>query len=249
MPGNNSRACIVRSSSLRNDFCCVSFLNRGPKEDGGRKAKAFANGGQMIWCVAGFLPSPLLMAAPRTVKSFSENSSGTNTNETKSSAGTRRTSMSLLQFITAVPLNVQRGSGCYVGTRTLVKALRQLGIDVALTTPQIVTPVYTATRLLFNETLRWRHFGGDATVGIDADGYAIADRSAARPHIACIKGVLGDAVRFERGMTRASMAFQARLEAKHARRADQVITVSQYCAGRLEELYRDKQRGSRAGID
>lgn len=146
--------------------------------------------------------------------------------------------MPLLQFITAVPLDVERGSGCYVGTRTLVEALRQLGINVALITPRIVTPVYTATRILFNETLRWRHFSSDATIGIDADGYAIAGRSAAPPHIACVKGVLGDAVRFERGATRASMEFQARLEAKHARRADQVITVSQYCKGRLEELYR-----------
>jgi glycosyltransferase involved in cell wall biosynthesis len=146
-------------------------------------------------------------------------------------------SMSLLQFITAVPWDVRRGSGCYVGTSTLVEALRQLGIDVVLVTPGIIAPVYTARRLLFNETLRWRRFSGDATVGIDADGYAIAGRPGALPHIACIKGVLGDAVRFERGITRATMAFQARLEAKHARRADRVITVSQYCAHRLEELY------------
>ncbi len=146
--------------------------------------------------------------------------------------------MSLLQFITAVPLNVQRGSGCYVGTHTLVEALRQLGISVSLTTPRIVTPVYAVTRILFNEMLRGRHFDGDATVGIDTDGYAIAGRRSALPHIACIKGVLGDAVRFERGATRASMAFQARLEAKHARRSDLVITISQYCAGRLDELYR-----------
>ncbi len=33
------------------------------------------------------------------------------------------------------------------------------------------------------------------------------------------------------------MALQARLEAIHARRADLVITVSRYCAQRLEELY------------
>jgi glycosyltransferase involved in cell wall biosynthesis len=145
--------------------------------------------------------------------------------------------MSLLQFITAIPWEVRRGSGCYVGTRTLVEALRQLGIAAELVTPRIAAPIYAATRVLFNETLRWRHFSGDATVGIDADGYAIAGRAAGPPHIACIKGVLGDAVRFERGVTRASMAFQARLEAKHARRAVRVITVSQYCAGRLEELY------------
>lgn len=145
--------------------------------------------------------------------------------------------MSLLQFITAAPWDVRRGSGCYVGTRTLVEALRQFGIEVRLVTPRIITPMYTATRILFNETLRWRHFIGDATIGIDADGYAMAGRAASAPHIACIKGVLGDAVRFERGLTRASMALQARLEAIHARRAVRVITVSQYCAGRLEELY------------
>ena len=145
--------------------------------------------------------------------------------------------MSLLQFITAVPWNVHRGSGCYVGTRILVEALRQCGIAIELVTPRIVTPIYTATRVLFNESLRWRHFAGDATIGIDADGYTVAGKAGRLPHIACIKGVLADAVPFERGFTRASMAFQARLEAEHARRADRVITVSQYCARRLEEFY------------
>ena len=145
--------------------------------------------------------------------------------------------MSLLEFITAVPWDVRRGSGCYIGTRTLVQALRELGIDVALVTPGTVTPNYTVTRVLFNETLRWRRFRGEATIGIDADGYAIAGKVAGRPHIACIKGVLGDAVRFERGATRVSMALQARLEAEHVRRAALVITVSQYCVARLEELY------------
>jgi glycosyltransferase involved in cell wall biosynthesis len=103
------------------------------------------------------------------------------------------------------------------------------------------TPVYLATRVLFNEKLRWRQFQGDATIGIDADGYAIVGiprRWNALPHVACIKGVLGDAVRFEHGATRASMAIQAKLEAIHARNADLVITVSRYCAQRLEELYR-----------
>jgi glycosyltransferase involved in cell wall biosynthesis len=49
--------------------------------------------------------------------------------------------------------------------------------------------------------------------------------------------VLADATRFERGGTRLSMALQSRLEAKHAQRADLVVTISQYCAKRLEELY------------
>jgi glycosyltransferase involved in cell wall biosynthesis len=145
--------------------------------------------------------------------------------------------VSLLHFITAIPLDVRRGSGCYVGTRTLVEALAGLGIGVSMVTPRTVTPLFTTTRVLFNEALRWRRFAGDATVGIDADGYTTAGRRNSLPHIACIKGVLADAVRFERGGTRASLAFQAWLEAKHARRADMVITISYYCAERLEEFY------------
>lgn len=145
--------------------------------------------------------------------------------------------MSLLHFVTAIPLNVRGGSGCYVGTRTLADALRNLGIAVEMVTPRLQTPIYTATRLLFNETLRWRRFPGDATVGIDVDGYTIAGKSGSIPHIACIKGVLGDATLFEKGRTRLSMALQSSLEAKHARRADLVVTISNYCVQRLEELY------------
>jgi glycosyltransferase involved in cell wall biosynthesis len=121
-----------------------------------------------------------------------------------------------------------------------MEGLQRLGMSVTIVAPRTITPVYTATRILFNETLRWRSFSGDATIGIDADGYAVAGRRNSPPHIACIKGVLGDVTPFETGAARASMALQARLEAKHARRADLVITVSRYCAQRLEELYRIK---------
>ena len=145
--------------------------------------------------------------------------------------------MNRLQFLTAIPPNVQGGSGCYVGTRTLVDGIRALGTGVEMVTPQVRLPVFAATRLLFNETLRWRAFDADATVGIDADGYARAGKRNSPPHIACIKGVMGDAVRFETGVTRASMAFQSQLEAKNARRADLVMTISRYCAERIEELY------------
>lgn len=140
-------------------------------------------------------------------------------------------------IITAIPLNVRQGSGCYVATRTLVEGLRRLGVCVSMITPRVRTPIFLATRVLFNERLRWRAFHGDATIGIDADGYSIAGRRKSAPHIACIKGVLGDAVRFEKGATRASMEYQARLEAKNAQRADLVITISNYCAERLNELY------------
>ena len=145
--------------------------------------------------------------------------------------------MKILTFITAIPWDVRRGSGCYVGIMKLLEALRGTGIGVDVIRPVITTPVYTATRLLFNESLRRRRFSSAATIGIDADGYAIPRGRNSPPHIACIKGVLGDVVRFEAGAARASLALQASLEGKHARRADLVITVSRYCAERLEELY------------
>jgi len=145
--------------------------------------------------------------------------------------------VSRLQFITAIPQNVQQGSGCYVGTRTLVDGLRGLGIGVEMIRPQTHLPFFTATRVLFNEALRWRNLKGDTTIGIDADGYAIAGKRKSAPHIACIKGVIGDAVRFETGITRASMALHSRMEAMNARSADLVITISRYCAARIEELY------------
>src|ERR1700676_4559159 len=91
--------------------------------------------------------------------------------------------------------------------------------------PQIHLPVFKATRVLFNEALRWRNLKADATIDVDADGYAIAGKRNSAPHTGCIKGVIGDAVRFETGNTRASMAFHSRLEAKNARRTDLVITI------------------------
>jgi glycosyltransferase involved in cell wall biosynthesis len=142
-----------------------------------------------------------------------------------------------LQFITSIPWDVRGGSGCYVGTSTLAGSLRRFGINVELIKPNVTTPFFTATRLLFNESLRWRHFDGGATVGVDVDGYAIAGRRKELPHIACIKGVLGDAVRFESGATRASLALQAALERRNAQHADLVITVSRYCAEKIEEFY------------
>lgn len=142
-----------------------------------------------------------------------------------------------LQLITSIPWDVRNGSGCYVGTSTLAESLRRFGIGVELIRPNLTTPFFTTTRLLFNESLRWRQFDGAATIGVDADGYAIAGRRKRLPHIACIKGVLRDAVRFESGATRASLALQADLERRNARHADLVITVSRYCAEKLEEFY------------
>jgi glycosyltransferase involved in cell wall biosynthesis len=141
------------------------------------------------------------------------------------------------QFITAIPLNVWQGSGCFVGIDTLAAGIRALGGEVNFVTPQFRFPFYAAKRTLFNHQLRYREFSSDDTiVGFDADGYSIAGRRRAR-HVASIKGVIADVLPYERGFARAGIAFHARLEKLHAQRADFVVTPSRYCAERIEELY------------
>src|SRR5260221_14244850 len=101
--------------------------------------------------------------------------------------------------------------------------------------PKVRLGSFLAERYLFNQALRLRRaWNYDAIIGFDLDGFAVARQAV--PHIANIKGVLADAVRFESGLTRASLALQARWEAEHARRADLVITISEYCRNRLQEL-------------
>ena len=140
-----------------------------------------------------------------------------------------------LRFLTSTPLNIREGSGTYAGIRALADALERLGVAVKIATPSLHLPVYTVERLLFNRMLK-PSAGFDATVGFDMDGYRLAGRGGA-PHIASIKGVIADELRFEKGATRVTMAVQARCERLHARRADRVITTSNYAAGRIRDLY------------
>jgi glycosyltransferase involved in cell wall biosynthesis len=141
-----------------------------------------------------------------------------------------------IRFLTSTPLNVRTGSGTYVGIRTLAGALRAAGVEVQVVAPSVRLPVYTAQRLLFNEALAFRGDHCDVSVGFDMDGYRVAGRGRV-PHVASIKGVIADEMRYERGLTRATMAVQARCEAAHVQRADVVMTTSRYAAGRLEQLY------------
>ena len=52
-----------------------------------------------------------------------------------------------LDFITTIPQDVYRGSGCFVGIQTLAKALAQLNCDVAMITPDLHLPVLALERL------------------------------------------------------------------------------------------------------
>jgi glycosyltransferase involved in cell wall biosynthesis len=142
-----------------------------------------------------------------------------------------------LAFITAIPQSVHRGSGCYVGIGTLARGIAALDNEVELIAPSVRFGAQLLDQYLFNQSLRFRRaWNYDMIVGFDLDGFAIAPHPRV-PHIANIKGVLADAVPFERGATRAAMALQARWEAEHARRADFIVTISEYCKERIRELY------------
>jgi len=117
--------------------------------------------------------------------------------------------------------------------RVLARALEALGHTVDFETPRLRLPVYTAQRLVFNHGLRARP-DYDLTVGFDMDGYRIA---AGRRHVASLKGVIADEMRFESGLTRLTMGVQARCERLHARRAARVVATSRYSADRAREFY------------
>jgi glycosyltransferase involved in cell wall biosynthesis len=138
-----------------------------------------------------------------------------------------------IRFLTSTPLDIRRGSGTYVGIHVLARALESLGHRVDFETPRRHLPVYTLERLLFNRGLR-PSAEYDLTVGFDMDGYRIAGGAA---HVASLKGVIADEVRFERGFTRRTMAVQARCEKLHVQRAGRVLCTSGYSAERARELY------------
>ncbi len=139
-----------------------------------------------------------------------------------------------IRFLTSTPLDIRRGSGTYVGISVLADALRTLGHTVEFETPRLHFPVYTLERLAYNRGLR-PSADFDLTVGFDLDGYRIA---AADPsHVASLKGVIADEVRFERGLTRLTMSLQARCERLHVQRAARVLATSRYSAERAQEYY------------
>ncbi len=139
-----------------------------------------------------------------------------------------------IRFLTSTPLDIRRGSGTYVGIHVLARALRELGHTVEIEGPRHRLPVYTAERLLYNRGLR-PSGEFDLTVGFDMDGYRIASRGGR--HVAALKGVVADEVRFERGITRLTMAMQARCERLHVHRAARVLCTSRYSAESARELY------------
>jgi len=115
----------------------------------------------------------------------------------------------------------------------LARALGQMGHEVSFAPQGPNLPIYTLQRILFNRRLQ-PDPAFDLTVGFDMDGYRIAGEAG---HVAALKGVIADEVRFETGAIKATMSLQARCERLHVNRASRVIATSRYSADRAAEFY------------
>jgi glycosyltransferase involved in cell wall biosynthesis len=145
--------------------------------------------------------------------------------------------MAHLIFLTSTPPNIAEGSGTWVGISVLRDAIVALGHEVTLVAPPPSEHVTTLSRLMFNLQARSRldRLNADALIGFDLDGVFV--RTPRLLHIAAIKGVLADEARFEHGRNRFALAIQARLEARHVRRADRIIATSRYSSERIARFY------------
>jgi glycosyltransferase involved in cell wall biosynthesis len=146
--------------------------------------------------------------------------------------------MAHLVFLTGTPTHVAAGSGTSVGIAVLREAVIALGHEVTLIAPEEGRGQTTRGRIVFNLAARrrLRGLGADVLVGFDLDGVFVS-RADAPLHVAAIKGVLADEATHERGMSRLTLALQARLEAQHVRRADRVIATSAYSAAQIARFY------------
>lgn len=138
------------------------------------------------------------------------------------------------------------GSGTAVGINGLEQALAQLGHTVDRIAPRPPRSEsfggLLAHRLRFNLMLPWRFDPAayDLVVGFDIDGFALLRRRGGQrrpPYVCSIKGVIAEELLHERGRVRATFVRLAQLEGSNARRADRVVSTSQYCRDRIAFHY------------
>jgi phosphatidylinositol alpha-1,6-mannosyltransferase len=131
-----------------------------------------------------------------------------------------------------------RGSGTAVGIAGLAGGLRSAGHRVTVLPPLWGEPGRLGTRLLYNLEVpsRVRRGRYDLVVGFDWDGWTHRAPEGV-PYVACLKGVLADEMRYERGLPRTLLGLQSTLEAANARRARRVVTPSGYSKRRLCAAY------------
>ncbi len=143
-----------------------------------------------------------------------------------------------IRFLTSTPLDIRRGSGTYVGIHVLGRALEKLGHTMAYETPQRHSP-----------STRWSGWCSTAgcarrrnSISPWASIWMATASRAAAGHVASLKGVIADEVRFESGLTRLTMSLQARCERLHVHRAARVLVTSGYSAAQAKKLYGLRER-------
>lgn len=123
----------------------------------------------------------------------------------------------------------ERGSGTAVAIAGLAAALRRRGHAVRRLHPPGGGSSALLPRLAFNLGLRGRLREGSpgTLVGFDLDG-CFLPHGRLRPYVVCLKGILAEELRFERGATRRKLRCLSRLERRNARAADLVCVTSRY---------------------
>jgi glycosyltransferase involved in cell wall biosynthesis len=163
-----------------------------------------------------------------------------------------------IAFLDSWLQSAAEGSGTAVGIGGLLEALEAQGHQVDRIAPPPDNRSITARRLLYNLRLARRFDPSpyDLIVGFDIDGvwrgagdWRLGTRSrkkpespslqplATGPYVCSIKGVIAEELQHERGRIRLLFSLLARLEGANARRADRVITTSEYCADRIAFHY------------
>jgi glycosyltransferase involved in cell wall biosynthesis len=145
-----------------------------------------------------------------------------------------------IAFIDSWVQTIAEGSGTAAGIGGLQRALIARGHSVARLAPPHSWPAnMTLRRLLFNlhlpallRTLRY-----DLMVGFDIDGFGWARAHGATPYLASIKGVIAEEMQHEGGRVRLLFEFLSRLEGYNARKADAVLTTSDYCREAIRRHY------------
>jgi glycosyltransferase involved in cell wall biosynthesis len=95
---------------------------------------------------------------------------------------------------------------------------------------------HTFQRFAFNLQLTKRCAAdSDIVFGMDMDGFTLSGRI--HRFVCYVMGVLADEARFEQGVVAQLLMLQARAERHSARRADAVITTSEYSRNRIAQLY------------
>jgi phosphatidyl-myo-inositol dimannoside synthase len=143
-----------------------------------------------------------------------------------------------VEFLTSTPPTPTEGSGTFVALDGLQRGLIGLGHEVSLRPLRFRTGLHTLDRWLYNASVLRHPPDADLVVGVDLDGFLWARRRAGRsPYVVALKGIIADELRNERGLVRASLAWQARWERTNTARADRVIVPSRYSAAVAADVY------------